>query len=119
MSRRILATAILAVLAFAPQAIYAPAAQVFRQMQASRCCAENCKHEFTSPTRCGCCQLRGVSETTSTTPPPKASLTVPAGNVTIIQAANVIEPAGGRAIRRVSAAPRAAPVFLLTLNIRV
>jgi hypothetical protein len=120
MQRRILGIAVLILVAFAAQAVRSPAAQALQQMRAARCCKENCQHpqSFTSPMRCGCCQIAAAANSDSAAMSGKPQLSAPAV-IASMGTDFALPSAGGATLVATSASPRAAPLFLLTLNIRL
>lgn len=121
MQRHILRIAVVTVLTFALQAAYSPMVQALQQMRAANCCAENCKHTqaFTSASRCGCCQISAVPDAASAATNGKPDLSGPdTASIASVDFASLSGVAP--AVKATSAAsPRAAPVFLLTLSIRL
>ncbi len=115
----LLRIALLTLLAFGVQAAYSPAAHAVRQMRAAKCCVENCDHSsFTSPMRCGCC---------ITTAAPDATSAISAGKPDLQGTGSFIVASLDGALRSQplpapswtsTRSPRAAPVFLLNLNLQ-
>jgi len=118
--RRILYLAVLTALTFAVQAASSPAAQALQQMRAARCCVENCGHlpSLKSPMHCGCCLTSAAPDPTSAT---SAKPQLPAPDIAPIAmvSASMLSSAERAIVATAAASPRAAPVFLLTLNIRL
>jgi hypothetical protein len=121
MKRRLIRIAALVLLTFALQAIHSPAARGLQQMRALKCCAENCDHpqSFTAASRCGCCQIAAAPDSTSFATSAKTQLSTP-GVALIANIHDVVTAPLAPSISSASTvSPRAAPVFLLTLNIRL